>query len=80
MAAPGDGLADARRRRFIVAVSRAAMAAGLLGGYGVFGSNYPMITPARALKGLGDLGLDDETVALFLGGNAVRVYGLAPTG
>ena len=46
----------------------------------LFGSNYPMIAPARALKGLGDLGLDDETAALFLGGNAVRVYGLAPTG
>lgn len=43
----------------------------------LFGSNYPMIAPARALKGLDDLGLDDETEALFLGGNAVRVYGLA---
>ena len=42
----------------------------------LFGSNYPMIAPARALKGLGDLELDDETAALFLGGNAVRVYRL----
>ncbi|MCY3933365.1 MAG: Rieske (2Fe-2S) protein [Acidobacteria bacterium] len=33
-----DAPADTRRRRFIVAVSRATMAAGLLGGYGVFGS------------------------------------------
>ncbi len=43
----------------------------------LFGSNYPMITPGRALEGLNDLGLDEESAALFLGGNAVRVYGLA---
>lgn len=43
----------------------------------LFGSNYPMIQPARALKGLGDLELDDETAELFLGGNAVRVYRLS---
>ena len=42
----------------------------------LFGSNYPMIEPAKALDGLDALGLDDETRALFLGGNAARVYGL----
>ena len=43
----------------------------------LFGSNYPMIQPAHALEGLETLGLDDPTRALFLGGNAARVYGLA---
>jgi hypothetical protein len=33
--------------------------------------------PARALAGLDELGLDDETRQLFLAGNAIRVYGLA---
>lgn len=42
----------------------------------LFGSNYPMLTPGRALEGLADLGLSDEAAALFLGGNARRVYGL----
>ncbi|WP_341705848.1 amidohydrolase family protein [Ferrovibrio sp.] len=42
----------------------------------LFGSNYPMIAPAKALEGLGDLGLDAEAKALFLGGNASRVYRL----
>ncbi len=42
----------------------------------LFGSNYPMITPAKALEGLDALGLDDETKALFLGENALRVFGL----
>lgn len=40
----------------------------------LFGSNYPMITPARALDGLETLGLDDEASALFLGENARRVF------
>lgn len=43
----------------------------------LFGSNYPMIQPGHALQGLERLGLDDETKALFLAGNAARVYGLA---
>ena len=43
----------------------------------MFGTNYPMITPAKALENLDDLGLDDETRALFLGGNASRVFNLA---
>jgi predicted TIM-barrel fold metal-dependent hydrolase len=42
----------------------------------LFGSNYPMILPAKALEGLDSLGLDDEAKALFLGGNAQRVYRL----
>ena len=42
----------------------------------LFGTNYPMITPAKALEGLEDLKLSPETQALFLGGNAQRVYGL----
>jgi predicted TIM-barrel fold metal-dependent hydrolase len=42
----------------------------------LFGSNYPMLTPARALEGLEQLGLDDLTRAMFLGDNARRVFGL----
>ena len=42
----------------------------------LFGTNYPMITPARALDGLDALGLDAATRELFLGGNAQRVFGL----
>jgi len=42
----------------------------------LFGSNYPMIAPARALDGLDALGLSPETRALFLGANAKRVYGI----
>jgi uncharacterized protein len=42
----------------------------------LFGSNYPMIQPAKALEGLDALGLDAETRALFLAGNAQRVYRL----
>jgi len=42
----------------------------------LFGTNYPMIKAAKALEGLGDLALDDEAKALFLGGNAVRVFKL----
>jgi len=42
----------------------------------LFGSNWPMISPAKALEDLDTLGLDDEAKAAFLGGNATRVYGL----
>ena len=42
----------------------------------LFGSNYPMVTPAACLEGVGDLGLDDEARRLFLGDNAARVFGL----
>src|SRR5262249_42717059 len=46
----------------------------------LFGTNYPMIVPDKALEGLGALGLDDEARELFLGGNALRVFGLAHAG
>ncbi len=42
----------------------------------LFGSNWPMIAPAKCLEGMDELGLDDEAKALFLGGNAVRVFGV----
>ena len=43
----------------------------------LFGTNYPMITAAHALAGIGDLDLDDETTELFLRRNAERLFGLA---
>jgi uncharacterized protein len=48
----------------------------------MFGTNYPMIAPEQALEGLDRLGLDDQTRALFLRGNAERVFDLtvAPRG
>lgn len=42
----------------------------------LFGTNYPMITPQKALEDLDALGLDDESRDLFLEGNARRVFGL----
>ena len=42
----------------------------------LFGTNYPMIMPARALEHLDALGLDEETRGLYLSGNARRVFGL----
>lgn len=42
----------------------------------MFGTNYPMMTAARALAHLDDLELDDETRQLFLSGNARRVFAL----
>ena len=43
----------------------------------LFGSNWPMIAPQKALEGFDAAPLDDEARALFLGGNAKRVFGLA---
>ncbi len=43
----------------------------------LFGSNYPMIFPEKALEGLDELGLDPETRELYLHANAERVFGLA---
>jgi uncharacterized protein len=40
----------------------------------MFGTNWPMLSPARCLERLPDLGLDEEATALFLGGNARRVF------
>ncbi len=42
----------------------------------LFGTNYPMINPSKALEGLGELGLSEETEALFLAGNVKRVFKL----
>ena len=42
----------------------------------LFGTNYPMIMPAKALEGVDAIGLDAEAMRLFLGGNAQRVYRL----
>ena len=42
----------------------------------LFGSNYPMLTPERALARLDELGLDEEQRTAFLGGNARRVFAL----
>jgi len=43
----------------------------------LFGSNYPMITPLECLEGLDALNLPEEVRALFLGGNAQRVFRLS---
>ena len=43
----------------------------------LFGTNWPMIRPAKALEGLDELGLSDATRAAFLAGNAARVFGLS---
>jgi predicted TIM-barrel fold metal-dependent hydrolase len=42
----------------------------------LFGSNFPMIAPAKALEHLDALEFDDEARGLFLEGNARRVFGL----
>ena len=44
----------------------------------LFGTNYPMVVQQQALKGVDELGLDDEARELFLGGNARRLLELAP--
>ncbi len=44
----------------------------------MFGTNYPMIFHSAALTDLPTLELDDETLALYLDGNARRVFDLAP--
>lgn len=42
----------------------------------LFGTNWPMIPPARALEGLAELQLGAEVAAGFLGANARRVFRL----
>jgi predicted TIM-barrel fold metal-dependent hydrolase len=42
----------------------------------LFGTNYPMIAPAKALDGLGELGLSEENLRWYLDGNARRVFSL----
>ncbi len=43
----------------------------------MFGSNYPMLTPAACLEGFAELGLDDEAAERYLRGNAEKVFRLA---
>lgn len=40
----------------------------------LFGTNYPMIMPAKALDGLQKLGLGEAVESAFLAGNAQRVF------
>ncbi len=42
----------------------------------MFGTNWPMLSPARCLGGLKGLGLTEEGEAAFLSGNARRVFKL----
>jgi uncharacterized protein len=42
----------------------------------LFGTNYPMILPQKALEDLDALGLDDESRDLFLTGNSKRLFDL----
>ncbi len=42
----------------------------------LFGTNYPMLTAAQALAGIDDLDLEPQVKRLFLGDNAVRIFGL----
>jgi predicted TIM-barrel fold metal-dependent hydrolase len=46
----------------------------------MFGTNYPMLTPAACLEDLESLGLDREATELYLRGNALEVFKLAPVG
>jgi predicted TIM-barrel fold metal-dependent hydrolase len=45
----------------------------------LFGTNYPMLTPAKCLEAGESLRLDEEASYAFLSGNAVRVFNLAET-
>jgi uncharacterized protein len=42
----------------------------------MFGSNHPAWPAVECLEGLDQLGLDGETLAAFLHGNAERAFGL----
>ena len=42
----------------------------------LFGTNYPMIMPAKALENLAELALGDDVEQLFLSGNACRIFNL----
>jgi predicted TIM-barrel fold metal-dependent hydrolase len=44
----------------------------------MFGTNWPMLSPAKCLAGLPTLALSGEQRSAFLRGNAARVFGLAP--
>jgi predicted TIM-barrel fold metal-dependent hydrolase len=45
----------------------------------MFGTNWPMMAPKKALEGFDELGLDEEARELFLSGNAARVFKLNTT-
>jgi len=40
----------------------------------VFGTNWPMIAPRKALAGIEDLGLGEASRTAFLSGNAARLF------
>jgi predicted TIM-barrel fold metal-dependent hydrolase len=42
----------------------------------LFGTNWPMIPPRKALEGFDELGLSPDARAAFLAGNAARVFAL----
>ena len=42
----------------------------------LFGTNFPMLTPAACLQGLNDIGFDEETKTCFFESNARRVFSL----
>ena len=42
----------------------------------LFGTNYPMIMPAKALENLPELALGEDVQELFLSGNACRIFNL----
>ena len=42
----------------------------------LFGTNWPMVPPVKALEALPALGLDEAVEAKFLAGNARRVFRL----
>ncbi|KAF0184580.1 MAG: amidohydrolase [Hyphomonadaceae bacterium] len=42
----------------------------------MFGTNWPMLSPAKCLEGLAGLGLSEAQSDAFLSGNARRVFGL----
>jgi len=45
----------------------------------LFGTNWPMLSPAQCLEGLNALGLDDEARHMFLEGNARHIFRLEAT-
>jgi predicted TIM-barrel fold metal-dependent hydrolase len=44
----------------------------------MFGSNWPMIAPEKALEDLATLELDEEASRLFLGETARKVFNIPP--
>lgn len=53
-----------------------ALMKGVARGRVLFGTNWPMLSPARCLEGLDRLELDDDQRRDFLGGTATRIFGL----